>query len=1133
MSRVEHISTLISKKPMPVFFDKTGHRWKLCMAVLGVVAFVSLVVANLFVASLFHDPYFPAIKIDDAKLLQQNERNDQLGLQGTLVKKPYTDDPEDKEILPGNGVMLHDPKPTASASKPPMICGFYVPWDENSLVSLQANSAHLTHILAEWLILQDGAGHLQDRTEVPVVDWARNQKLPVLAVVTNFGDNNWRTEAVHQVLAHPVARRRLARNIVSSVRKYKLAGVNIDFEQVPVADRDALTAFIRDLHHALKPAGLLLTQDLPTDDPNIAAYDMPTLTKLNDYVIPMVYDEHFAAGAPGPVASMPWLRTQVQEVLKTLPPEKTVLGLGNFGYDWTLGSTRAAVEVGFGDVITRANEYRGTIEWHPGMRNSSLRYRKAGVDHEVWFLDAVTGLNSIREAHREGFAGVSFWRLGAEDPELWSIFGYRSWPSDDFAFESLSPLSPVEGVRQYGRGEAVHIVQTKSTGWRHVWRDTTDFNETFERIPAGDVVEGLEGPEGKDFTLTFDDGPDPRYTPRILDILKAKHVPATFFVVGSQAEKSPDLLRRMYAEGHDIGSHSYSHRIELLSSESRLALELNLTQRIIEHAVGRSTTLFRSPYSADADLRTPAAIDAVLRPQRLGYLTVDERVDPRDWETRDPASILSIVMRDQHIGKIILLHDGGGDREATIKALPVIIDQLRAQGYRFVSLQELLGRSRKELMPPMTLAEWSWATVEGGLLILRGKALSAVQIIFIAAIVLTLLRTLVFGALSVLQKRRAAKREFDSTFRPSVSVIIAAHNEEKVITKTVAAVLASDYPEFEIIVVDDGSTDGTLEVLRAEFSGCREVRILSQPNRGKAAALNLATAESKHELLVTLDADTVFCPNTIENLVRHFSDPRVAAVSGNVKVGNARKWIARFQSIEYVCGFNLDRRALDLLNAVSVVPGAASGWRKSAILDAGGHPLDTVAEDADLTLAVRRRGHVIRYDENAIAYTEVPETLMALVRQRLRWTFGTLQSAWKHRDTTFRPRYGTMGFVTMPTVWLQQIMVAGISPIAEIALLLALIGGNARMALAYYAAFFALELLGGMLAYALEGENPLNLSLLFFQRILYPRLMLYVVCKSLLFAAGGRAIGWGVHVRSATVKIAQPRYAQRAWEKAG
>ena len=965
------------------------------------------------------------------------------------------------------------------------------------------------------------------------MDWARNRRLPILAEVTNFRDDQWRKEELHQVLTDSVARHRLVINVVSSVRKYNLAGVNIDFEQVPLADRQRLTAFVRDLHNSLAPAGLLLTEDLPTDDPNLAAYDMKALTELNDYVIPMVYDEHFAAGSPGPIASAPWVHNQIQEVVRMFPPKKTVLGLGNFGYDWTLGSNRAAVEVGFSDVISKAGQYHGTIDWHPGLRNSSLHYSKNGANHEVWFLDAVTALNAALEAHHQGFAGVSFWRLGAEDPGLWGIFGNGHWPADDFAIGSLRPLNASETVRQYGRGEAIHIVQTKSKGWRNVTQDGTSFDEAFKRLPSGNVVEGLASSNEKVVAVTFDDGPDRQYTPRILDVLKAKHVPSTFFVVGEQAERSPDLIRRIYAEGHDIGNHTYSHINEISATEPRLALELNLTQRIVEHIVGHSTTLFRSPYNSDSDPKSSAGIQSVLRPQRLGYITIGESVDPRDWETKNASEVLKVVMRDKDLGKIILLHDGGGNREATIQALPRMIDQLRAQGYRFVSLEELFGRSRNELMPPTSLTERSWAAVEGGLLVWRGKFIAVIEVIFIAAIAITFFRTLIYCALGILHRRTSRRREFDPAFKPPVSVIIAAHNEEKVIQKTVAALLGSDYPNFEVIVVDDGSTDGTWAILRSEFGKDPTVRILAQAKSGKATALNRAIAKAKHEILVTLDADTLFCPSTIGNLARHFSDPNVAAVSGNVKVGNAKKWIARFQSIEYVCGFNLDRRALDLLNAVSVVPGAAGAWRKSAVLESNGHAPDTVAEDADLTLAVRRLGYTIRYEESAIAYTEVPETLAALVRQRLRWTFGTLQSIWKHRDTVFVPRYGTMAFVTIPNILLQQLMAAGISPIAEIALLLAIIAGNAKAALVYYAALFALDVLAGALAYSLEGENPRNLSLLLFQRILYPRLMLYVVCKSLLFAAGGRTIGWAEHIRYATVEVVQSTDSQRVLETAG
>jgi len=1099
------------------------------MASVATFALLALVGACLFAAGMFHSPRFPRIEVDDARLSGQNESRDFTGLKGTLVKTAFARGEVDLPV-PARKPRANKPR---ESTTPPVIFGFHVPWDENSFPSLKSNSRHLTGVLAEWLILRTASGDLVDQTEIPVVEWSREAKLPVLAVVTNFRDDQWQGTEVHRVLSHPAARRRLVRNIHASVRKYGLAGVNLDFEQVAVGDRNQLTAFVRELHDALKPDHLMLTQDLPVDDPHEAAYDMRALSDLNDYVIPMVYDEHFSAGEPGPVASLSWVRSQIEEVLDVLPPDRTVIGLGNYGYDWTLGSTQAAVEIGFSDVISRANHYHGAIQWDPGLKNPSLEYTQAGVQHEVWFLDAVTALNSILEVRRQGMAGVAFWRLGAEEPALWSLFGDKGWPRDDFRSESLAPLDAIEVVRQYGQGEAIRVTQTKSSGRRSVWRDHGDFHENFERNSTGDVVQAISVPEGKSLTLTFDDGPDPLYTPRILDILRAKQVPATFFIVGRPAADSPDLVSRMYREGHDIGSHTYSHRTDVEASEADLELELNWTQRIIESAVGRSTTLFRSPYNADSDPRTPETIQAVLWPQRFGYTTIGERIDPRDWDAKTPGEIVNVIMRDKNLGNVILLHDGGGNREATIQALPEVIDRLRSEGYRFVSLHALLGRSRDELMPPVSFAEWIWAEIEGGPLILRGKVVALVQYLFLAAIALTLLRTLVYGVLSLKQKIRSSKRVFDPSFRPPVSVIIAAHNERKVITRTVASVIESNYPDYEVIVVDDGSSDGTAEVVRNEFLGDQAVRVLSQPNLGKAAALNRAIEEARHEILVSLDADTLLCRNTIENLVRHFADPNVAAVSGNLKAGNTKKWIARVQSIEYVCGFNLDRRALDLLNAVAVVPGAAGAWRKSAILEAGGNPLDTVAEDTDLTLAIRRRGHLIRYDEEAIAYTEVPETLTGLTRQRLRWTFGTLQSAWKHRDTTFQARYGTMGFVTLPTIWLHQIMFGVISPIAEIALVIACLAGNLKTALAYYAAFFLVELVTAVFAYTLEGENPRNLSVLLLQRILYPQLMLYVVSKSLLFAIGGRAMPWGARVRHASVGVQPQPKGRPVLEKVG
>lgn len=1108
----------MTSKDKLVFFDATGRRWLWCKSILVTVVFVATILTGFFVASLYHDPQFPSLELDQAELLRGAENKELVGEPGSLLKTRYSGpDEEFREVpLAGRSPGMASPK----------VFGFYVPWNQSSLTSLKANAKHMTHVLAEWLILADEDGGVTDVVEPEVVAWAKQAQLPILVMITNYRDNRWRTEDLHRVLADAGKRRKLVETLRATVAKHELAGVNLDLEQVSVGDRAALVEFVRELRAAL-PAGSMLTEDVPTDDENVAAYDMRQLAELNDFIIPMAYDEHYPASQPGPVASLPWFRHQLTEILKMLPPEKTVVGLGNYGYDWALGSTRSAVEISFEDVVTLANQNGGKAEWNSAAANLVLRYERGGVEHEAWYLDAVAALNQVREVQGHGFAGVSFWRLGAEDPGLWKVMENHGWPRDPFDALSLARLDAVAGVRQYGKGEAIRVTETRGEGKRRVQRTAAgEFTETVEAYPTGDVIGSVGHSDRKVFALTFDDGPDDRFTPRILDILKEKKAPAAFFVVGEKAEDSAELLRRMYAEGHVVGNHTYSHGNELAASEPSLRMELNLTQRIVEHALGRSATLFRSPYNADSEPRTPEAIQSVLRPQKYGYTTLGERVDPRDWETDSPDEILSVIEQDKHLGNVILLHDGGGDRSATITALPRIIDTLRAEGYEFIGVEQLLGRSREELMPVPGAWELRWAALEGGVLEARGQLLKVIQFFFMLAIGLTLLRTVVYMVLSLVQKRRAARQQFDPSYQPAVSVLIAGHNEEKVIAQTVRAVLASDYGNFEVIVVDDGSTDGTLAVLETEFAAERRVRILAQVNGGKSSALNRAIARASGEVLVALDADTLFDSQTITRLVRHFADPRVAAVSGNVKVGNPRKLIARLQSIEYICGFNLDRRALDVLNAVAVVPGAVGAWRKQAVIEAGGYPSDTVAEDTDLTLALRRRGYLIRYDEHALAYTEAPESVAALARQRIRWAFGTLQAAWKHRDVTFRPRYGTMAFVTLPSIWLYQIMFAAISPFAEVALVLSLFGGNFRSVAAYYLAFLAFEFLTAVYAFALEGENLMQLRYLLAQRLLYPRLMLYVVVKSLVHAVAGRPLGWSVNVRHASVAMAVPQGAK-------
>jgi peptidoglycan-N-acetylglucosamine deacetylase len=1104
-----------------VFHDPSGRRWVRFRRVFGIMGVVFAAFLVLFILSLISNPQLTTLGLPSVGHLA-NFSEVPIITHGEKAAKaiPFRVRKElgVKYVRNGGNPVLHPRTAAKPRADQPIVFGFYVNWDPASIVSLRQNLARLTHLLPEWLSLKDGDGDVEDNSDEQVIRIAHDANLPILAEINNYrAEKGWQAEDLHRVLNNAGARQNLIDNIYSNLVEHKFNGVNIDFEQLKDSDREKMIAFMSALSAKLKPAGMILTESVPTDD---SAYDLKRLGEICDYIVPMVYDEHYQSGAPGPVASENWFYNQLETLAKVVPPSKTVIGFGNYGYDWIIGSNKGGVEVSYGDVIAAAEANKdASVAWDQTMENPVLRYQSGSNRHEVWFLDAVTALNQVQDISDDGFRGVALWRLGGEDPGMWTIFKSHTWPADNFDPAQLFPLTAQKSVQQYGSGEVLRITDYPHDGARNVWKDKEgDFFEQYQKFPSYYVVESSAGTEKKQISITFDDGPSTD-TPEILDILKQKQVTATFFVIGVNAEQFPSMLQREYREGHTIGNHTYSHPNIAEDSQRVTELELNTTLRLIEHNIGHGTKLFRPPYNADSTPQTPSEIVPIARAQAMGYVTVAESIDPRDWEKGITGEkVLDEVLDQVDQGHLILLHDGGGDRTPTIEALPRIIDTLRAKGYQFVPLEQLMGKTRDELMPVPSADEKRWAQIEGEALTTKGNFKKAVGMLFLMAIYLTLLRSVVYGALAVVQKVKSKRRtRLLPIYQPPVSVVIAAYNEEKVIVRTVQSVLDNGYLDLEVVVVDDGSKDRTLAVLHAEFANDWRVKICTQPNSGKAGALNHAIRESSNNILVALDADTIFRKGTIEKLVRHFSDEKVGAVSGNARVGNRKGWITRFQSIEYVCGFNLDRRALDLMNAITVVPGAVGAWRKDLIERVGGFTDDTLAEDTDITLAIRRLGFVTRYDEEALAYTEAPETTRDLAKQRFRWAFGTLQAAWKHRDATFNPNYGFLGWVALPSIWIFQVMLAALSPFAEIAMIIALFAGNWRIVLLYYFGLFILELLTAILAYSLERVKPWDLGLLFVQRMYYRQLMYFVLAKSLMYALRGRLVGWGHLERKASV----------------
>ena len=501
------------------------------------------------------------------------------------------------------------------------------------------------------------------------------------------------------------------------------------------------------------------------------------------------------------------------------------MGIGCHGYDWTVvRKAPPAQSLSFQEALVTAQESEATITLDSEALNPQYEYfDEQNRRHVVWFLDAISSYNQIVESDRAGMAGVVLWRLGAEDPTLWAIFDQDTTTAPQR--ELLKTTTDWYDLVRDGEGEILRVESTPRSGKRSFHYDESTgliTEESYDVLPVPYTVQMFGAVPGK-IVLSFDDGPDPAYTPKILDILKAKKAPAVFFTTGLQANKFAGLLRRIYAEGHEIGNHTFTHPDISQLPVTELQMELNLSQRLFESELGVKTIFFRPPYDVDSDPDTPADVRPLEVVQQLGYVTVGDRIDPKDYLLRDPATIIANTLAQLSAGHIILLHDGGGDRTATVAALPELIDRIRAEGKEIVSLGTLLGKSRDQVMPRLDPQDrWKARTDLFIFDFIRFGNL-AIAWLFLAGILLVSGRLIFIGLLAGYQKLRRRPPALPEDFRPAVAVLIPAYNEERVIVRTVNSVLASDWPNLEVVVVDDGSRDATYtrtrEGLRHEPAG--------------------------------------------------------------------------------------------------------------------------------------------------------------------------------------------------------------------------------------------------------------------------------------------------------------------------
>jgi len=610
-------------------------------------------------------------------------------------------------------------------------------------------------------------------------------------------------------------------------------------------------------------------------------------------------------------------------------------------------------------------------------------------------------------------------------------------------------------------------------------------------------------PAARTIALTFDDGPDPVWTPKVLDLLKAQKVKATFFVVGTEVAAHPEIARRIVAEGHQIGVHTFTHANLSTAAGWRRSLELRQSQLVLAGATGISTPLLRPPYSSEANALTNADWASIEAARQAGYLTVLSTQDSEDWRRPGTTKVIANSMPRGTAGQVLLMHDAGGDRSETVAALAKLIPTLKARGFKFATVSDAVG-----LPQPVHKAS----------LVERGRGLAAIWALRISDGALTLLTWFLYdaGALSVLRaittvvaaRRHARQRDWswgDPVTEP-VSVIVPAYNESAGIEAAIRSLVASDHP-IEVIVVDDGSTDGTADIVEAmRITG---VRVIRQRNAGKPVALNTGLQAAHFDLIVMVDGDTVFEPDAVRMLIQPFADPSVGAVSGNAKVGNRRGLLGRWQHIEYVVGFNLDRRLFDLAECMPTVPGAVGGFRRSALERIGGLSDVTLAEDTDLTMALCRDGWRVVYEERAVAWTEAPASLGALWRQRYRWCYGTLQAMWKHRGALVqRGQAGKLGRRGLSYLLMFQVLLPLLAPVVDVFALYGLLFLDPLRVGLVWLGFLALQFALERYAFHLDGERAGPLWTLPLQQFVYRQLMYLVVIQSVFTALAGSRLRW-------------------------
>ena len=1157
-----------------IFFDPQRKRWKRLRRVLDVTAVISTLVLAIFLFNIFRVQRLPELLLPAPKHNYKALQNrPPIARRGTRPSRRKTDrKPSEIPFNTGEGLRI----------------AYYIPDDASSYSSLKEHIHQIDLLFPQWLHVEAPStslmGTTQDGREFPIFEGTAvhdpdelnkvkraiqgsREDTEIFPHLNNFNSHTQSFDPAMGELLKDKSKRQEIRlqlqRLFSLFPGYR--GLSFDVENLNEDANSAYLTFIEELYSDLHPRNLRLYVNVGV---SATPEDLKRISDNSDGVVLMNYDEHELESQPGPVASQDWFIANLARALKVVPKDKLICAVGNYGYDWELSipdpkarnpklrtphvvNTEVVDHVS--DAWQRASDADADLDVDYNSLNPHFEYidEDSHTRHVVWFLDGVTMLNEMRGARSLGLQTFALWRLGSEDRSLWNIWDKPNSPESLTALDSMQPGHDVE---TQGDGEIIRVTGLPQTGKRTVVVDTDEpdprkkliIDEHMDAYPHGYTVLQY-GYHPNKVALSFDDGPDPKWTPKILDILKQKKVNGTFMMIGAEAQENIGLMQRVAREGHEIGNHTFFHPDISEISTQQLDFEVKLTERLFASKLGVQPLYFRPPYDIDEEPDTDDQAAPIVRIQQDGFTVVGNKLDTNDWDERvrkTPEEITQLILdqlermktKPQFRGSVILLHDGGGDRSVTVAALPLLIDTLRAKGYEIVPVSTLMGKTTAQVMPPLTMRQFLRAVPDS----IAFSALSIlgrfIVLVFFLGDILMSSRLIIVGVFAIIDRLRRPHRQASPGFNPRVAVLVPAYNEEKVIVRTIRSVLNSDYDNLHVIVIDDGSSDRTFEVARAAYAHeitAGRVQVFTKPNGGKAAALNYALDRLEEDFYVGIDADTVIANDAISKLIPHFEDSRIGAVAGNAKVGNRVNLWTRWQALEYITSQNFERRALDLFHVVTVVPGAIGAWRTAPVKAAGGYPLNTVAEDADLTMNLLEQKFRVVYEDRALAFTEAPIDARGLMRQRFRWSFGILQAVWKHRAAFVRNK--AMGLFALPNILIFQMLLPLVSPFIDLMFLAGVIHyfvdrhyhpEAASMAsfeklLAYFGAFLLIDFITSTIAFSLERRHPANkgdgwlLFHIWLQRFAYRQVFSIVLFKTLKRAIDGKPFNWDKLERTA------------------